>query len=165
MPLLFLCARHARRVNSQVAEVDDVGAAGFKSKTRKRTAPRVSWIAQLAKEHGLEHLCFSENKAAGSSVEKRTPAGQAACVCIVKVQPGQLGEDLLTLWDQEEQYLLDFLFEGSLRRAFSLSVVKLVRFESPYWSQCPIRFRSDLWLPDSCKWSPIQCRRMACRQH
>ena len=73
-------------MNSEVAEVEDVVAAGFKSKTRKRTAPRVSWIAQLAKEHGLEHLCFSENKAAGSSVEKRTPAGQAACVCIVKVQ-------------------------------------------------------------------------------
>ena len=69
---------------------------------------------------------------------------------------GQLGEDLLTLWYQEEQYLLDFLFEGSLRRAFSLSVVKLVRFESPYWSQCPIRFRSDLRLPDSCKWSEVQ---------
>ena len=61
MPLLFLCARHARRVNSEVAEVEDVGAAGFKSKTRKRTAPRVSWIAQLAKEHGLEHLCFSQS--------------------------------------------------------------------------------------------------------
>lgn len=113
----------------------------------KRAAPQKAWIAQRAKECGLEHLLTVEEQSkadssapAGSSVQADNSAlagssalvgssagmrlrkGGAACVCLAKVKPGQLAHGMLTPWDPEEQYLREFLYEDSWRSTLSLSV-------------------------------------------
>ena len=149
MSLLFLCARHGRVNVAKARSAEDLaGPATAKgSKKIKRAAPQKAWIAQRAKECGLEHLLTVEEQSkadssapAGSSVQADNSAlagssalvgssagmrlrkGGAARVCLAKVKPGQLAHGMLTPWDPEEQYLREFLYEDSWRSTLSLSV-------------------------------------------